>query len=98
MFLASIVFILLPGSQNPVGELQHQVAYSLKDRFLPVPIYGITFVLFLGIVVLWQMRKEPRPLPDGLVMQRTQAWVGMTLALAGAVVIYGYVALYGPRS
>jgi hypothetical protein len=98
MLLASIVFVLLPGSRNPVAELQHQAAYSLKDRFLPIPIYGITLVLFLGIIVLRQMRKEPRPLAEGLVMQRVQVWVGMTLAIIGAMIVYGYVALHGPRS
>lgn len=98
MLVASVVFVLLPGSRNPVAELQHQAAYSIKDRFLPVPIYGITVVLFLGIVVLWQMRKEPHPLADGLAMQRVQVRVGMGLALVGAIVIYGYVWLYGPRS
>ena len=70
----------------------------MKDRFLPVPMYGIALVLFLGIVVLWQMRKEPRPLDDALVNQRVQAWVGIVLAIVGAVVVYVYVALRGPRA
>jgi hypothetical protein len=98
MLIASIVFTLLPGSRDPVGELEHRVDYSVKDRFLPVPIYGIALVLFLGIVVLWQMRKEPRPLLQALVNQRVQAWVGIVLALIGAVVVYAYVAMRGPRS
>ncbi len=98
MLLASIVFTLLPGSRDPVGELEHRVGYSMKDRFLPVPMYGIALVWFLGIVVLWQMRREPRPLAAGLVSQRVQAWAGIVLALAGAVVVYAYVALRGPRS
>ncbi|HEY8667995.1 MAG TPA: hypothetical protein VIL86_15190 [Tepidisphaeraceae bacterium] len=97
MLLASIVFLFLPGSRNPVAELEHRQAYSIKDRFLPYPIYGITITLFLGIVVLWQMRKEPRPLPDALVNQRMQALVGIALALIAAAVIYGYVAIWGPR-
>ena len=98
MLIASIVFIFLPGSRDPVGELEHRVAYSMKDRFLPVPMYGIALVLFLGIVVLWQMRKEPRPLDEPLVNQRVQAWVGIVLAIMGAVVVYVYVALRGPRA
>src|SRR5437660_8920867 len=61
VFLASIVFILLPGSRDPVAELEHRKPYSLQDRFLPYPLYGVTVVLFLGIVVLRQMRKQPRP-------------------------------------
>jgi hypothetical protein len=95
--VASIVFVFLPGSRDPRAELTHQQPYSLADRFLPVPIYGITVALFVGIVVLWQMRREPRPLPDGLVRQRVQAWVGIILSLLGAMIIYTNVALRGPR-
>lgn len=96
MLAASVVFVLLPGSVNPREELERQRAFSPADRFLPLPIYGITVALFLGIVVLWQMRKEPRPLTDALVAQRMQAWAGIVLALLGAVVIYTWVALRGP--
>ena len=96
MLVASIVFPFLPGSENPTAELEHRRPYSFADRFLPVPLYGITFALFLGIVVLWQMRKEPRPLPEALVAQRVQAWAGIVLALLGAAVIYVWVAFRGP--
>jgi hypothetical protein len=98
MLGASILFIVLPGSRDPVAELRHQQPYSMKDRFLPVPMYGIALVLFLGSVVLWQMRREPRPLATALVSQRVQAMVGMGLALVGAVIIYAYVAFFGPRA
>jgi hypothetical protein len=97
MLVAAIVFTLLPGSRDPVAELQHARPFSLQDRFLPIPIYGIALVLFLGIVILWQMRKEPRPLPEELVYQRIQAWTGIVLSLIGAAVVYGYVALHGPK-
>jgi hypothetical protein len=97
MLVASIVFMFLPGSKNPVAELEHKTTYSFADRFLPVPIYGVTLAMFLGIVVLWQMRKEPRPLPDAMVAQRIQAWVGIFLGLIGAAVLYLHVALHGPR-
>ena len=97
MLVASIVLMFLPGSKNPIAELEHRSAYSFADRFLPVPIYGVTLAMFLGIVVLWQMRKEPRPLPDAMVAQRVQAWVGIFLGLAGAAVIYLHVAAHGPR-
>jgi hypothetical protein len=96
MLILSIVFTLLPGSVNPRQELEHARRYSVADRFLPLPIYGIAVALFLGIVVLWQMRKEPRPLSDALAAQRVQAWVGIVLSLLGAVVIYVWVALRGP--
>ena len=97
MLVASVVFVFLPGSVDPRAELEHSRAYSVADRFLPLPIYGTTTAMFLGIVVLWQMRKEPRPLPEALVAQRVQAWVGIALALVGAVVIYVWVFLRGPR-
>ena len=97
MLIASVLFIFLPGSTNPRAELEHSQRFSLADRFLPLPIYGTTVAMFLGIVVLWQMRKEPRPLPEALVAQRVQAWVGIVLALLGAVVIYAWVGLRGPR-
>jgi hypothetical protein len=97
MLAASIAFVFLPGSVDPRAELEHARAYSAADRFLPLPIYGITVALFLGIVVLWQMRKEPRPLPPAMVAQRVQAWVGVALALAGAAIIYVWVYFHGPR-
>lgn len=87
---------LLPGSRNPVEELQHH-AWRPSDRWLPWPIYLSVVTLFLGIVVLRQMRKESRPLESGLAAQRVQAWVGMTLALIGIVFIYIYTAIRGPR-
>lgn len=97
MVVTSVIFILLPGSRDPVGELERRVDYSPADRFLPVPMYGIAVVLFMGSVVLWQMRRQPRPLPPALMAQRIQAWTGITLSLIAAAIIYGFVALYGPR-
>jgi len=94
----SIALPFLPGSQNPRAELEHVKAYSLADRFLPLPIYGSVIGLFLAIVVLWQMRKEPRPLPQPLVNQRIQAYVAIALSLLAAALIYLHVALRGPRS
>jgi hypothetical protein len=97
VLIMSIVFIFLPPSSHPLEELEHRRPYSLVERFLPFPIYGIALVLALGWYgVLRQMRAEPRPLPQPLVNQRLQAWVGMILALIGAVVIYTWVGLRGP--
>ncbi len=97
MLIASIIFIFLPGTRDPRAELMHRVPYSLADKFLPIPIYGVTVTLFLGIVILYQMRREPRPLPEAMIMQRIQAWVGMILSLIAAAVIYIHVALHGPK-
>ena len=96
MLIASVVFVFLPGSKSPRAELEGSRPYSPADRFLPLPIYGITVALFVGIVGLWQMRKEPRPLPDAMVAQRVQAWAGIVLALLGAAVIYVWVYFRGP--
>lgn len=92
----SIVFVFLPGSRDARAELQHQQAYSPADRFLPYPVYGIAVALFVGIVVLWQMRREPRPLDPALAAQRVQAWVGIALALVATVIVYAWVAIFGP--
>lgn len=97
VFCLSVLFPLLPGSKNPRAELEHRQSYSFADRFLPVPIYGVAVALFLGIVVLWQMRKEPRPFPEPLVRQRAQACVGIVFAILAAGILYTWVALRGPR-
>src|ERR1043165_5166272 len=67
MLILSIVFLFLPGSTDARAELEHKSSYSAKDWFLPIPIYGIAMAMFLGFVVIWQMRKEPRPLPQPMV-------------------------------
>ncbi len=97
MLVASIVFIFLPGTQRPKAELEHMAPYSLADKFLPFPIYGITVSLFIGIVVLRQMKDEPRPLPEAMVAQRVQAWAGIWLSLFATAVIYIYMYFHGPR-
>ncbi|CAN5688145.1 hypothetical protein BH09PLA1_BH09PLA1_33080 [soil metagenome] len=98
VLLASIVFLFLPGSQNPRAELEHARSYSPADRFLPLPMYGVPLTMLLGIIVLWQMRKHPRPLPEPMVMQRVQAWIGIALAILAAIILYTDVALRGPRT
>jgi hypothetical protein len=88
----SLALPFVPGSKNPRAELEHARPYSAADRFILVPVYGSVAAIFLGIVVLWQMRREARPLAPPLVAQRLQAWAGMCLALAGVVFFYIYVA------
>ena len=96
--IASSIVPFLPGSRDPRAELQHLRPYSAADKFIPLPLYVCAVALFLGIVVLWQMRREPRPLPGPLVAQRIQAYVGIVLAILGAAIIYLHVALRGPTS
>lgn len=97
VLIASVVFVFLPGSRDPKAELENLQPYSPADRFLPVPVYGIAVALFVGIVVLWQMRHLPRPLPEAYVAQRVQAWVGIGLSLLATAIIYTWVGIYGPR-
>lgn len=95
LILAAIL-PFLPGSRDPVAELTHAQPWSPADRFIAVIIYVPPLAIFLGIVVLWQMRKEPRPLSDAHFAQRMQAKVGIGLALIASFIIYLYVALRGP--
>lgn len=96
--IASIAFPFLPGTRDPRAELEHLRPYSLADKFLPLPIYGSVVAMFLGIVVIRQMRREPRPLPDALLAQRVQAWAGIILAILGAAILYAWIGLRGPRA
>ena len=89
--LAALAVPFLPGSQNPVEELERS-RYALSDRFFPIPMYGSIIGLFLGIVTLWQMRRERRPLDPALGAQRLQAIVGLVLALLAVVFLYAFVA------
>jgi hypothetical protein len=95
--IAAIVLPFLPGSQHPKLELERLAPFSPADRFLPIPLYASTIAFFLGIIVFWQMRKEPRPLPGALINQRLQAGVGIILGLFAAIVVYVWVAVHGPR-
>lgn len=96
--LLSFVIPFVPGSKDPIAELKHARPYAPADWVLMVAIYLVPAALALGLVVFRQMKTEPRPLPDSLVLQRFQAWVGIILALAAAAVIYIYVALHGPKA
>lgn len=94
--LSAVVIPLLPGSRDPQAELEHLAPYSAADWFLPAPLYLTVISVFLGIVVFWQSRREPRPLAGAFVAQRVQASVGIGLGLAAAVIVYAFVAWRGP--
>jgi hypothetical protein len=87
---------LLPGTRDPRAELEHLRPYSVADRFLPAPVYTAAFGLFVGIIVLWQMRRERRPLEPAMAAQRVQAWTGIGLSLLAAGIVYLFTALRGP--
>lgn len=93
---AAIVVPLLPASRDARAELEHLRQYSPADQFLPVPLYGSVIAMFLGIVVLWQSRRERAPLSDALGAQRMQGKVGILLGIIAAAIIYAFVALRGP--
>jgi hypothetical protein len=44
--------------------------------------------VFVGLVVIWQMRTQPRPLSAPLAAQRMQAIVGLVLSSIGVAIIY----------
>ena len=92
---AAVPFV--PGSSDPQAELTHLKPYSTADRLIVVAIYLSPASMCLGIIVLWQMASEARPLPQALINQRVQAWVGISPGLIGAAIIYIFVALRGPR-
>ena len=91
--VCSLALPFLPGSRRPREELEHRTPWSAADKWLPFPIYLSVVALFLGIVVLWQMRKEPRPLPEAMAAQRVQAWAGIWLSIVAMAFVYGWVAV-----
>ena len=91
--LASVLLLVLPGTHQPRAELEHATPYSAADRFFPVPVYMSVVTLFVAMVVLRQMRHEPRPLPDAMVAQRVQAWAGIVLALIAIFIFYSIAAI-----
>ncbi|HEV8379460.1 MAG TPA: hypothetical protein VGQ99_04910 [Tepidisphaeraceae bacterium] len=94
--ILSILIFLVPGSRDPRAELSHARPYSAADWILMIAIYTSVVAVFVGLVVLWQMRTQPRPLSTPLAAQRLQALVGLVLAGIGVAVIYAGVAIRGP--
>jgi hypothetical protein len=95
LILAITIFIV-PGSRDPRAELTHARPYSAADWVLMIADYTSVVAVFVGIVVIWQMRTQPRPLAAPLAAQRLQAIVGLVLACIGIAIIYIGVALRGP--
>ena len=57
--LLSFAIPFVPGTQNPQAELTHATAYSWADRLM-LAMYIQATALFLGIITLWQTRREAR--------------------------------------
>jgi hypothetical protein len=87
IILAIVVFIV-PGSRDPVAEFRHQRPWSAADVVVTVAEYTSVLAVFVGLVVLWQMRTQPRPLSTPLAAQRIQAIVGLVLSFIGVAIIY----------
>jgi hypothetical protein len=84
----SIIVFIVPGSRDPRAELTHQRPWSAADIVLTIADYTAVFAVFVGLVVIWQMRTQPRPLSAPLAAQRLQAIVGLILAFIGVAIIY----------
>ena len=86
--ILSIVTFLVPGSRDPRAEFMHQRPWSAADIVVTIAEYTSVLAVFVGLVVIWQMRTQPRPLSGPLAAQRLQAIVGLVLSFIGVAIIY----------
>ena len=86
--ILSIIVFLVPGSRDPQAEFMHQRPWSAADVVVTIAEYTSVLAVFVGFVVIWQMRTQPRPLSAPLAAQKMQAIVGLVLSFIGVVIIY----------
>ena len=86
--ILSITTFLVPGSRDPRAEFTHQRPWSPADIVVTIAEYTSVLAVFVGLVVIWQMRTQPRPLSAPLAAQKLQAIVGLILAFIGVTIIY----------
>lgn len=86
--ILSIAIFLVPGSRDPRAEVTHQRPWSAADIVVTIAEYTSVVAVFVGLVVIWQMRTQPRPLSAPLAAQKLQAIVGLILAFIGVAIIY----------
>ena len=86
--ILSIAVFLVPGSRDARAEFTHQRPWSAADVVVTIAEYMSVVAVFVGLVVIWQMRTQPRPLSAPLAAQKLQAMVGLVLAFAGVGIIY----------
>jgi len=86
--ILSIVVFLVPGSRDPHAEFTHQRPWSAADIVVTIAEYTSVLAVFVGLVVIWQMRTQPRPLSAPLAAQKLQAIVGLILSFIGIAIIY----------
>jgi hypothetical protein len=87
LFLSIATFIV-PGSRDPRAEFTHATPYSPADWLVMIGLYTSVVAVFIGLLVIWQIRTQPRPLSAPLAAQRLQAIVGLVLAGLGIAIIY----------
>ena len=87
VILAITVFVV-PGSRDPRAEVTHQRPWSAADVVVTVAEYMAVLAVFLALLVILQMRSQPRPLSAPLAAQRLQAIVGLVLSAIGVAIIY----------
>src|SRR4051812_37813505 len=76
----SIVVFLVPASRDPQAEFTHQRPWSAADIVVTIAEYTSVLAVFVALVVIWQMRTQPRPLSPPLAAQKVQAIVGLILS------------------
>src|SRR4051812_37094762 len=86
--ILSIAVFLVPASRDPQAEFMHQRPWSPADIVVTIAEYTAVVAVFVGLVVIWQMRTQPRPLSVPLAAQKLQAIVGLVLSFLGVVIIY----------
>jgi hypothetical protein len=86
--LLSITVFLVPGSRDARAEFTHQRPWSAADVVVTIAEYLSVVAVFVGLVVIWQMRTQPRPLSAPLAAQKLQAVVGLVLSFVGVAIIY----------
>jgi hypothetical protein len=86
--LLSITTFIVPGSRDSRAEITHARPYSPADWIVMIGLYSSVIAVFAGLLVIWQMRTQPRPLSTPLAAQRLQAIFGLVLACIGIAIIY----------
>ncbi len=86
--ILSMVVFAVPGSRDPRAEFTHARPWSPADVVVTIADYTSVLAVFVGLVVIWQMRTQPRPLSAPLAAQRMQAIVGLVLSFIGIAIIY----------
>jgi hypothetical protein len=86
--ILSIIVFIVPASRDPQAEFTHQRPWSPADVVVTIAEYTAVVAVFVGLVVIWQMRTQLRPLSAPLAAQRLQAIFGLVLSFIGIAIVY----------